>query len=90
MQETLRWQGWDGRPEAPERSGWHWVEDADGVRPLLWRGEDWPEPLDRGEWQDGHAVLGPRDLRRGRYHGPLAMPPRVATLFRLNMLIGAV
>ena len=57
---------------------------------LLWRGEDWPEPLDRGEWQDGHAVLGPHDLRRGRYHGPLAMPSGVAALFRLNMLVGAV
>ena len=66
--------------------GWHWVEDADGLRPLLWRGDDWPERLDRGEWQDGPAVLSPRDLRRGRYHGPVAMPPRLAATFRQRLL----
>lgn len=90
MYRTPPQQAWDGKPDAPERSGWHWVEDGDGVRPLLWRGEDWPDPLDRGEWQDGAAVLGPRDLRHGRYHGPLVMPPRVAALFRLNLMVGAV
>ena len=34
---------WDGRPSEPDKSGWHWIEDADGLRPLLWRGEDWPD-----------------------------------------------
>lgn len=82
-----RW--WDGQPEAPERSGWHWVEDGDGLRPLLWRGWDWPEPLDRGEWQDGHAVLSPDDLHHGRYYGPIAMPPRVAASLRSRLLVGA-
>ena len=81
-------QGWDGRPEAPARSGWHWVEDGDGLRPLLWRGEDWPEAHDRGEWQDGFAVLSPHALAYARYHGPLAMPPTVAALFRLALLVG--
>lgn len=65
---------WDGRPEDPQRSGWHWIEDGDGLRPLLWRGEDWPERQDRGEWQDGFGVLSTRDLSRGRYHGPIATP----------------
>ena len=82
-------QGWDGRPEAPERSGWHWVEDGDGLRPLLWPGEDWPERLDRGEWRDGFAVLSPHALACGAlYHGPLAMPPIVAARFRLALLAG--
>ena len=83
----MRETGWDGRPEAPERSGWHWVEDGDGLRPLLWRGADWPEPLDRGEWLDGFAVLRPCDLRHGRYHGPLVMSPGVAVLFRSKLSV---
>src|SRR3954454_10894311 len=33
---------WDGVPASPEASGWHWVEDPSGLRPLLWRGDDWP------------------------------------------------
>ena len=88
MRET-GWRRWDGRPEALERSGWHWIEDADGLRPLLWRGADWPEALDRGEWQDGPAVLSPHDLRHGRYHGPIVMPPGLAASFRLKLLIGS-
>ncbi len=81
---------WDGYPDDPERSGWHWVEDGDGLRPLLWRGDDWPESVDRGEWQDGFAVLSVRDMSRGLYHGPVAMPPRLAALFRKRVLAGAV
>ena len=76
---------WSGYPDNPEASGWHWIEDADGLRPLLWRGQDWPDKLDRGEWQDGYAVLSARDLSRGRYHGPVAMPPRMAALCRIKM-----
>ncbi len=79
---------WDGRPADPETSNWHWVEDADGLRPLLWRGDDWPERVDRGEWRDGFAVLSIRDMSGGRYHGPVAMPPRLAALFRSRVLAG--
>lgn len=67
---------WDGRPDNPDRSGWHWIEDADGLQPLLWRGDDWPERVDRGEWQDGYAVLSAHDLSRGYYYGPVALPDR--------------
>ena len=81
---------WDGYPDDPQRSDWHWIEDADGLRPLLWRGDDWPEEVDRGEWQDGFAVLSVRDVSRGRYHGPVAMPPRLAALFRMRVLTGAL
>ncbi len=76
---------WNGYPDNPEASGWHWIEDADGLRPLLWRGQDWPDEVDRGEWQDGYTVLSARDLSRGRYHGPVAMSPRLAALCRINM-----
>ena len=58
-------KAWNGCPEHPERSGWHWIEDADGLRLLLWRGDDWPERMDRGEWQDGYAVLSARDRAVG-------------------------
>lgn len=77
---------WDGYPDNCRISGWHWIEDADGLRPLLWRGEDWPEREDRGEWQDGFTVLSVADLSRGRYYGPVAMSPRLAALCQLKML----
>ena len=75
---------WDGRPDAPQHSAWHWIEDGDGLRPVLWRGEDWPDPLSRSVWQDGFASLSPGDLGRACYHGPLAMPARAA-LSRHNL-----
>ena len=80
---------WDGRPDDPEQTAWHWVEDADGLRPLLWRGDDWPDLVDRDEWQDGFAVLRPSDLKRARYHGQVVVPPRIAALIR-HRLLGAV
>lgn len=80
-------EAWDGRPDNPEKSGWHWIEDADGLRPLLWRGDDWPERADRSEWQDGCAVLSARDLSRGKYHGPLAMSSHIAALHRRSLLV---
>lgn len=80
-------EAWDGCPDNPERSAWHWIEDADGLRPLFWRGSDWPERTDRGEWQDGYAVLSVRDLSRGRYHGPVAMSPRLTALCRRSLLL---
>lgn len=64
---------WDGKPDAPECSAWHWIEDGDGLRPVLWHGEDWPTPS-RGVWQDGVALLSPNDLSRAHYHGPLTVP----------------
>jgi hypothetical protein len=72
---------WDGVPVRAEASGWHWVEDAAGLRPLLWRGDDWPEPLDRREWQDGVVICAPADMCGERYFGPVAMPEDVARRF---------
>ncbi|SUE62691.1 hypothetical protein [Roseomonas gilardii] len=77
---------WNGIPDDPKESGWHWVEDGDGLRPLMWRGEDWPDAVDRLGWRDGFAVLSPEDLHHARYHGRVAMPPRVAERFRLNVM----
>lgn len=80
-------EAWDGYPDNPERTGWHWIEDADGLRPLLWRGDDWPERIDRGEWQDGYAVLSARDLSCWYYHGPVAMSARLTARCRRGMLV---
>jgi hypothetical protein len=77
---------WTGIPLRPETSGWHWVEDADGLRPLLWRGDDWPEAVDRREWQDGVVICAPADLRGGRYFGPVAMPEAVGYRFRATQI----
>ncbi|UFN47020.1 hypothetical protein LPC08_13385 [Roseomonas sp. OT10] len=79
---------WDGVPDRPDRSGWHWVEDGDGLRPLLWRGGDWADPEDRHAWKDGFALLSPHDLRNARYFGPVEMPRVVADRFRLELLFG--
>jgi len=76
---------WEGVPVQAEISGWHWVEDASGLRPLLWRGDDWPEKLDRREWQDGVVICAPADLRGDRYFGPVAMPDEVTHRFRRTL-----
>lgn len=77
---------WDGIPASPERSGWHWVEDSAGLRPLLWRGDDWPEPVDQYEWEEGVVVCSPADLKGARYFGPVSLPKTVADRFRLTRL----
>jgi hypothetical protein len=76
-------QEWDGFPDRPAQSGWCWVEDADGLRPLLWRGADWPERADRGAWQDGVVVLAAADLAGARFLGRIDLPPAVAARFRM-------
>lgn len=77
---------WDGVPTQPERSGWHWVEDASGLRPLLWRGDDWPDAVDRREWEDGVVVCTAQDMRDASYFGPVAMPAPVARRFASTRL----
>ena len=77
---------WDGVPTRSEASGWHWVEDASGLRPLLWRGDDWPEPADRREWEEGVVICAPSDLRGARYFGPVDLPNNVADRFRRTRL----
>ena len=78
---------WDGRPDSSQKSGWHWIEDADGLRPLLWRGDDWPEQAERGEWQDGYAVLSVHDLSRGCYYGPVSLSPRLVALCHRSLFL---
>lgn len=77
---------WNGVPTQPECSGWHWVEDASGLRPLLWRGDDWPDAVDRHEWEDGVVVCSAQDMRDATYFGPVAMPVPVARRFASTRL----
>jgi hypothetical protein len=71
---------WDGRPENPERDGWHWVETAGGdALPYEWRtaGE-----CERGRWParwifDIEAEIDPRTCR---YLGPCLLPADHAAL----------
>lgn len=77
---------WDGVPSQPERSAWHWIEDASGLRPLLWRGDDWPDAVDRREWEDGIVVCTPEDMRDASYFGLVAMPAAVARRFATTRL----
>ena len=77
---------WNGVPTQPGASGWHWIEDATGLRPLLWRGDDWPDPIDRREWEDGIVVCAPSDMQGSRYFGPVAMPAAVADRFAQSRL----
>ncbi|MDB5371710.1 MAG: hypothetical protein JWP04_352 [Belnapia sp.] len=77
---------WNGVPNCPERSGWHWVEDATGLRPLLWRGDDWPDAIDRREWEDGIVVCSAEDMRGSDYCGPVVMPEVVAERFNRTRL----
>ena len=79
---------WNGVPSQASASGWHWVEDATGLRPLLWRGDDWPDQTDRHEWEDGVVVCSPHDLRGSRYFGPVTMPAAVAERFQQSRLGG--
>ena len=90
VERSARHRTWDGRPDAPARSGWHWVEDGEGLlRPMLWRGADWPDPRRRDTWQDGDTALAPSALSRGRCLGPLAVPPGVAAQLRTRLAAGA-
>lgn len=70
---------WDGRPEHPERDGWHWVCAAVGIAapyPMLWShdGKAW----DTGDgWE---FCTAPRMTERTRYLGPALLPAEVAAL----------
>lgn len=65
---------WDGRPEQPERDGWHWLHHPEDLRPC-------PAPWDaaHGAWCSGgmHSPQGVVDLGY-RYLGPALLPVEVA------------
>lgn len=75
---------WDGRPQNPERGGWHWVwmPDCAGHRPAVpiwWTNCSWEHPL----VECGHplfdGLMDPADVPADwRYLGPCLTPDEVA------------
>lgn len=64
---------WDGRPENPERDGWHWLQDANGDL-WCWR---W-YPSHQWFWA-GNRTVRPREATTEyRYLGPCITPDEVA------------
>lgn len=64
---------WDGRPENPERDGWHWLRNRYGATvPALWVAED-------GAWRL-HGQDYPAKTARWNqtYLGPALLPAQVA------------
>lgn len=61
---------WDGRPENPERDGWHWAQHRDNTPEVL----NW-SPL-HGWRYEGDWVRSDFIGRNYRYFGPASPPPR--------------
>jgi hypothetical protein len=65
-------EAWDGRPENPERDGWHWL--CCGVHTYVreWR--------NKGYWPGNHGYnFSPNEIRRTHdYLGPALLPSQVA------------
>lgn len=61
---------WDGRPENPERDGWHWLYRPEDLRPMV---QPWNAKL--GGWISGalHSPRGVVDFGF-RYLGPALLP----------------
>lgn len=71
---------WDGRPENPERDGWHWVAWAGtDAEPSFWTPHG---PEKRGEcWNWDDDWMGPGWVcANATYHGPCLTPAEVAAL----------
>lgn len=65
---------WDGRPERPERDGWHWLHHPEDLRPMV---QPWNAEL--GGWVSG-ALRSPQGVvdLGFRYLGPALLPTEVA------------
>lgn len=79
MTDTTR-EAWDGRPENPERDGWHWLlrDDDEFVRPMFWFAVSKTEPVE--VWAD-RAGMEQRAHDMGArysYLGPALLPSQVA------------
>lgn len=67
---------WDGRPQQPERDGWHWVSYLDPDIPpqgIFWSCE-------HGKWEGVREWLAPSTLAHSHHYlGPCLTPAEVAT-----------
>ena len=63
---------WDGRPENPERDGWHWIMTTGGkTHACFWYANLWTTPV-------GDGALSPEDVSNWRYLGPVLTPAEIA------------
>lgn len=65
---------WDGRPQNPERDGWHWLHHPEDIRPIVQ-----PWDAEYASWISGamYSPQGVVDLGF-RYLGPALLPAEVA------------
>ena len=67
---------WEGRPQNPERDGWHWVMPARGIgitSPRLWHAQ-----IARWEMLDGTLSFATEAAEMWRYVAPCITPDEVA------------
>ena len=63
---------WDGRPQNPERDGWHWVGSTEAEKPVVLI---WYAPTQN--WVLGAIGLPPSSLAGANYLGPCLTPAEV-------------
>ena len=63
---------WDGRPQNPERDGWHWVGSTEAEKPVVLI---WYAPTQN--WVLGAIGLPPSSLAGAKYLGPCLTPAEV-------------
>lgn len=71
---------WDGRPQNPERDGWHFYEDRDGDDFAAWWNAEKQQHLIVEMFLEGSQAFSPSQaiVLRWRYLGPCLTPAEVA------------
>ncbi|RVT90729.1 hypothetical protein EOD42_23290 [Rhodovarius crocodyli] len=66
---------WDGRPEQPERDGWHWLNDGEEDIVAFW------DSANPRWWTVGNEVeMNPEEADFCTYLGPIPPPSETARL----------
>jgi hypothetical protein len=63
---TEQQPAWDGRPQNPERDGWHWVSLLGSDTPIAacWGDDEWAGPYDNGRYLYLGPCLTPTEIER--------------------------
>jgi hypothetical protein len=64
---------WDGRPQHPDRDGWHWTQEGSSICPEQWRAS-------KQVWRtfDQREFISPEKVQHWHYLGPCLTPTEVA------------
>ncbi|WP_086642962.1 hypothetical protein [Acetobacter sp. DsW_063] len=71
---------WDGRPQNPERDGWHWLGQR-GTKwraPFEWRHEEYSDAADEWFWDIEEDPRYPDEMKNFIYLGPCPSPEELA------------